>query len=384
MTTKIINANIVTPEGILSDATVVFEDGILTYIGDLCPESDRTFDAEGNYLLAGFIDIHCHGGNGHDFMDASTEEMREIARFHLSHGTTTLVATTLTDTWEHIEGALSRFASLGDDTLTLHGVHMEGPWFSPSQSGAQSTSQMEMASLEKLKELKAKYPFIERISLAPEVDENFDTGSGAKALGMVVALAHTDADFDLTERAVAHGYSLVTHIYSGMRGVVRENAYRIAGCVEASLYDDNLAVEVIADGKHLPGGLLKLIYKCKGADKICLITDGTRGCGMTEGEMFMLGTREGGTPAVIEDGVAKLPSREAFAGSVATTDRLARTMHMLADVPFVELSEMMSATPARVMGYSDRGRIAVGLRADLVIMDENCNIKQVFLKGELQ
>lgn len=391
MISKIINAKIVLPEGITLGALLI-KDGKIAEIvssdsGVICSEQacyDEVIDAEGGYLLAGFVDIHCHGGAGYDFMDASPSEMGEIERFHLSHGTTTLVATTMTDTWKNIEGAISRFGEHLPEAMTLHGVHLEGPWFSPSQCGAQSVETMSRPSPEKLRELCERYPFIERFSLAPDVDEDYATGKAGVAQGKVVAIGHTDADFDTVISAADNGYSLVTHVYSGMKGVVRVNAYRVAGAVEASLYDDRLTTEVIADGKHLPAGLLKLIYKCKGADRICLITDSMRGAGMPEGSTVLLGRLDGGNVCIIEDGVAKLPDRLSFAGSVCTTDRLFRTMVRLAGVPIVEVSKMISATPAKVMGYSDRGVIAEGKRADLVIMDEELNIKNIILKGEKQ
>ena len=379
MKAKIFNASIVLDNGVLAEGTVVF----LKRVKE-CPETDASYDAEGAYLLPGFIDIHCHGGGGYDFMDATPEEMRAISAFHLSHGPTTLVATTLTDTWENIEGALSRFAALENERATLHGVHLEGPWFAPSQCGAQKASDMEGASAKKLCELKTRYPFIERISLAPELDEGFAVAKAARTLGVIAAIGHTDASFDETIAAADNGYSLVTHVYSGMRGVVRKNAYREAGCVEGALYDDRLIVEVIADGKHLPAALLKLIYKCKGAERICLITDATRGAGAEEGAEVMLGRADCGTLAIVEDGVAKLPDRQAFAGSVATTDRLVRTVRELVGLPIWEISKMMSATPARVMGYTDRGSIKTGLRADLVLLNANYTVQKVFLNGEMK
>ena len=391
MTKKIINAKIVLPYGVV-EGDVIIRDGLIASVeaggaSECSGKSvcyDEVIDAEGCYLLAGFVDIHCHGGFGYDFMDATPDEMGEIERFHLSHGTTTLVATTMTDTWENIEGALSRFGEHLPDAITLHGVHLEGPWFSPSQCGAQSVEAMSKPSPKKLLELCRKYPFIERFSIAPDIDDGYETGRAGAALGKVVAIGHTDADFDTTVEAASNGYSLVTHAYSGMNGVVRVNAYRVAGAVEGSLYDDRLTTEVIADGKHLPEGLLKLIYKCKGADRICLITDSMRGAGMPEGATIMLGRLDGGNLCIIEDGVAKLPDRTSFAGSVCTTDRLFRTMVKLAGVPITEVSKMISATPARVMGYADRGEIAEGKRADFVIMDEELNIKNIILKGEKQ
>ena len=382
MTTKIINASVVLLDRILEGGTVVFEDGIITYVGTDSPAADEVYDAEGKYLLPGFVDIHCHGGGGYDFMDATPDEMRKISAFHLSHGTTTLVATTLTDTWESIEYSLDNFAALGDDRLTLHGVHLEGPWFSPAQCGAQSVDQMEAPSGDKLRRLKSKYPFIERVSLAPEIDEGFNTGRAAVDLGLVAAIGHTDCDFDTAVAAADNGYSLVTHLYSGMRGVIRINAYRSAGCVEGSLFDDRLTVETIADGKHLPAGLLKLIHKCKGPDRICLVTDATRGAGSSDGDTIMLGKMVGGTLAIVEDAVAKLPDRQSFAGSIATADRLFRTVRELVGIPLWEISRMISTTPARAMGYTDRGRIEAGLRADLVVMDKDFNINKIFLKGE--
>ena len=382
MVLKIKNARVVAEDKVIENGILVAEDGIIAYIGDengSC--ADEIYDAEGNYLVAGFVDIHSHGGNGYDFMDATAEEMLEISKFHLTHGTTTLVATTVTDTWENIEHALDTYKALGDNRLTLNGVHLEGPWFSPEQCGAQSVSQMDRPSTEKLAYLIKKYPFIRRISLAPEVDEGFEVGRFGKENGVIIALGHTDADFDTVESAAENGYSLITHLYSGMKGVTRVNAYRIAGAVEAGLYDDSLTAEVIADGKHLPAALLKLIYKCKGADKICLITDSMRGAGMPEGSEVLLGSKAQKNFAIIEDGVAKLPDRKSFAGSVATTDRLFRTFGTLTGVPVTELSKMASATPAKVMGYSDRGVIKEGKLADLVVLDEGSNVKGVFFRG---
>jgi N-acetylglucosamine-6-phosphate deacetylase len=156
-----------------------------------------------------------------------------------------------------------------------------------------------------------------------------------------------------------------------------------ASAIEAGYFYDDLYVEIIADGKHLPKALLKLIYKIKGADKVLLITDGTRGCGLKNGEEFMLGKKVGGTLSVIEDDVAKLPDRTSFAGSVSTFDRLIRTMHDVAGVSLVDISKMASKTPATLFGLKDRGTIEVGKRADLVLMNEDLYVDSVIFKGNL-
>ena len=385
MTTQIINARLVLPDGVCDGGVCRFTDGIIDYVGTEPQAADQTIDAKGAFLLAGFIDIHCHGGNNFDFMDASPDEMREISRFHLSHGTTTLVPTTMTDRTENIRAALDRLKALYEsgDALTLTGVHLEGPWLSPAQCGAQDTSKMQLPSEQALDALRADYPFISRISAAPELPWGMELGDYAKSRGLVVALAHSDADFDTTVASADHGYSLMTHLYSGMKSVVRVNAYRVAGAVEAGLYDDRLVAEIIADGKHLPAGLLKLIVKCKGADGVCLITDAMRGAGLANGQPTMLGRMDDGVPCLIDDDVAKLPDCTAFAGSTATTDRLVRTMSDLADIPLACISRMASATPARVMGFDDRGTIELGKRADLVLMDEGLQVKTVFLAGNI-
>lgn len=379
---QIINASIVTPDGVIENGVVRYSDGLIEYVGRDAACGIETIDAEGNYLFPGFVDIHCHGGGGYDFMDATPDEMREIAKFHLAHGTTTLVATTMTDTYAAIEDTLDRFEQLGDDRITLHGVHLEGPWLSPAACGAQSPEKMSPPDKAELLRLKNRYPCIERVGIAPELDPDFSVGRLATELGMVAAVAHTDADFDTTVAAADNGYTLMTHLYSGMNGVVRKNAYRVAGAVEAGLYDDRLFVEVIADGKHLPPALLKFIAKCKGPDRICLITDGMRGAGLPDGCDTILGRKVDGVACIIEDGVAKLPDRQAFAGSVATADRLLRTVVHQAGINVTDAARMIATTPARVMGYADRGAIAPGLRADLVMLDKELNIKKVIFGGQ--
>lgn len=386
MLTQIIHANIVLPDEILVNGCCCLSDGVIHHIGKKPFSTDcAVIDAQGCWLLPGFIDIHCHGGAGHDFMDASTSEMQSISRFHLAHGTTTLLATTMTGSWEEITGALDKIAELinGNQHLTIHGVHLEGPWLNPKQCGAQDISCMDLPGTKKLDALLQKYPFIERISVAPELPGGLAVGLAGQNKGLVMSVAHTDADFAMVQQAADHGYTLMTHLYSGMKLTERVDLYRVAGAVEAGLYDDRLYVELIADGKHLPDSLLKLIYKCKGTDRICLITDATRGAGLPEGTQTRLRKCATSSGLVIEDGVAKLADRTAFAGSVATTDRLLRVMHLQAGISLPEVSRMLSAVPAKLMGYHDRGSITIGKRADLVLLDQAFSVKSVILGGEI-
>jgi len=384
MRKKIINANIVLSNSILHSGVCCYTDGTIDYVGtDASVPADEIIDAHGGWLLPGFIDIHCHGGNGFDFMDATVDEMRQISEFHLKHGTTTLLATTMTGTWSEIYSALDNIAELiaSGNAPSVHGVHMEGPWFNPAQCGAQDTSCMDIPNPQHLRQLVVKYPFIERVSAAPELENGLDFGRTGKELGLIVSAGHTDADFLQIQEAADNGYSLMTHLYSGMRLTERRNLYRVAGAVEAGIYDDRLYVELICDGKHLPPELLKMVCKIKGTDKVCLITDATRGAGLPNGTKTRIRKNASGGEIVIDDGVAKLADMTAFAGSTATTERLLRVIHKDAGFDLIQASKMLSGVPAKIMGYTDRGSIEVGNRADLVMLDSDLNIKTIIWGG---
>ncbi|HHW02384.1 MAG TPA: amidohydrolase family protein [Thermoanaerobacterales bacterium] len=223
-----------------------------------------------------------------------------------------------------------------------------------------------------------------RWTVAPELPGALEMGRELKGRGILPSIGHSNAIYEEVQKAFENGYTHITHLYSGMSMVRRINAYRYAGVVESAFLIDEMTVEIIADGKHLPQSLLQLIYKIKGPDSICLITDSMRAAGMPDGE-YILGSLEGGQKAIVEDGVAKLPDRSAFAGSVATTDRLVRTMFKIAGVPLLDAVKMMTATPARIIGADDRkGTLAPGKDADVVIFDEDINIKEVIVKGSLR
>ena len=386
MRTLIKNGVIVTAEKSFKGC-VAFTDGIIDYVGKEPVDADEVIDAEWGYVVPGFIDIHCHGGNNLEFMDAGVEGFGKIAEFHKSHGTTTLFATTLAADMGETYEALDNYAEYkkAHPKSTIHGIHLEGPWLNPKQCGAQNTSYMKLPNAEELRELKEKYPFIYKVGAAPELEGGAEFGEMGKKLGIVMSPAHTDGTFTDMEEALKHGYNIMTHLYSGMKGTERKNAYRIAGAVEAGLYFDSYFVEIIADGKHLPPELLKYIYKVKGADRICMITDAIRAAGLPNGSETKIGSLKRGLDVVVEDDVAKMPDRQSFAGSTATTDRLYRTMaKAIGTKPegLVALSKMSSLTPARVMGLTDRGEIAVGKIADILIINKELELVKVITDKE--
>ena len=197
-----------------------------------------------------------------------------------------------------------------------------------------------------------------------------------------MSFAHTDALYDETLEGFRNGFTLATHLYSCMNGVTRRGIHRYAGAVECAYVVPEIDVELIADGVHLPAPLLQLAYRIKGAERTVLVTDAMRAAGMGEGESI-LGGLDGGLPVIVEDGVAKLPDRSAFAGSVATADRLIRTM-VAAGIPLAEAVRMMTATPARIMGVEgSKGSLEAGKDGDIILFDEEVNIGLTMIGGRV-
>jgi len=384
----IVNGNIITPAGIIEGGTVLIENGIIKSLQQqYAPIADAMeIDANGMFVSPGFIDIHVHGGGGHDFMDGTEEAFLQIAATHARYGTTAMLPTTLTSSKDELFNTLKVYESA--DKKNIHGaqflgLHLEGPYLSINQCGAQDPQYIRNPDPAEYKEVLSSTTFIRRWSAAPELLGAIEFGQYLTQRGILVSMAHTDAVYEEAMRGFENGYTLATHFYSAMSGVTRRNAYRYAGVVEAAYLTDAMDVEIIADGIHLPAPLLQLVYKIKGADKTALITDAMRGAGMPEGE-YVLGNINNGLKVIVEDGVAKLPDRTAFAGSVATADRLVRNMIHMGKVSLLEAVAMITQTPARILKADHlTGSIVPGLAADLVIFDSDINIYLTMVKGRV-
>lgn len=384
---KISNGTLITPYRYIRGGTLVIEDGLIRGIHERdvdVPEATE-LDAGGRYVSPGFIDIHVHGGGGYDFMDGTEEAFLTIAKLHAQYGTTSLVPTTLTAEKDDLLQTLDvyeRAHRANHQGAAFLGIHLEGPYFALSQRGAQDPRYIRNPDPREYEEILAYSSSIVRWSAAPELEGAIPFGRRLREKGIIAAVAHTDAIYEDVLEAYENGYTLATHLYSAMSGVTRRNAFRYAGVIE-SAYLLDMDVEIIADGVHLPPPLLKLVYKIKGADRTALITDAMRAAGMPEGES-VLGSLKNGLNVIVEDGVAKLPDRSSFAGSVATTNRLVRQMVQLADVPLLEAVRMATTTPARIMGVdAQKGSLTVGKDADLVIFDENIVVAATIVNGRL-
>ena len=385
---KIYNGKIITPSRIIANGTVLVTGGTITAVaeGNIAFEEAIEIDAKGNYISPGFIDIHVHGGGGHDFMDGSEEAFLKIAETHAQYGTTAMLPTTLTSEKEDLLKTLEFYEQANKKNTNgaqFIGMHLEGPYFALNQRGAQDTRYIRDPDPVEYKEILARSSSVKRWSAAPELKGAIEFGKYVTSKGVLAAVAHTDAIYEEVVEAFKNGYTLATHLYSAMSGVTRRNAFRYAGVIESAFLLDEMDVEIIADGVHLPAPLLKLVYKIKGADRTALITDAMRAAGMPEGESI-LGNIKNGLKVIVEDGVAKLPDRSSFAGSVATADRLVRTMIKMAEVPLIDAVRMITTTPARIMKVSDKkGSLNTGKDADILIFDEEINIKMTMIKGKI-
>lgn len=388
MRTILKNGRVITPIRIIENASVIVENGFIKdiFVGTdyTTVEADQVIDVNGKYISPGFIDIHTHGGGGYDFMDGTVEAIIKGAKAHLAFGTTSIVPTTLTSTMDELFNTLDNFREAKDKMIkgpNLLGMHLEGPYFSMEQRGAQDPKFIKNPDRNEYLKILNYSDNIIRWSLAPELEGSMEMARELTKRGILCSIAHTNANYDEVVKGYENGFTHITHLYSAMSTVHRINAFRHAGVVESAYLIDDMTVEIIADGVHLPSSLLKLIYKIKGPDRICLVTDSMRAAGMPEGESI-LGSNANGLKVIVEDGVAKLLDRTSFAGSVATTDRLLRTMINMAEVPLYQAVKMLTLTPAKIIGVDKRkGSIAQGKDADIVVFDKDINISMVMVGG---
>ncbi|MEJ7588354.1 MAG: N-acetylglucosamine-6-phosphate deacetylase [Ferruginibacter sp.] len=385
---KIFNGKIITPYKIIDGGSILITDEKITTVSEQNLESGNAIeiDAGGKYISPGFIDMHVHGGGGWDFMDGDENGFLQIAATHAQYGTTAMVPTTLTSTKAAILHLLSVYEAASRSNIhgaQFLGIHLEGPYFAMNQRGAQDPRFIRDPDPAEYKDILAHSSSITRWSVAPELKGALEFGRYLRSKNILASVAHTDAVYEEVLDAFENGYSLITHLYSGMSGVTRRNAFRYAGVVESAFIIDEMDVEIIADGIHLPAPLLKLIYKIKGAGRIALITDAMRAAGTIVKES-VLGNRDNGLKVIIEDGVAKLPDRSSFAGSIATAAQLVRTMVNMGEVPLPDAVKMITTTPARILGIADRkGSLATGKDADIVIFDNNIQVSMTMIKGKI-
>lgn len=385
MTATILQAaRALTPLEEIRDAAVVFEDGRITSIAPraeiVVPAGSREVSARDATLVPGFVDVHVHGAGGYDVMSSTEESLSTIASTVARHGTTSLVATTVTappdetrrcleDISRYILNPTNRSA---DATAEILGIHLEGPFISPARRGVHPAGAIAKPSVALLdRYLEAAAGTAKILTLAPEIPGALELVERGYATGLVVALGHTDATYEQAHAAIFRGARHAVHVFNAMRPF----SHRETGVLGAILVDSSVTAEIIADGVHVDDPAIKLLLAAKGTDLVVLVSDGTAATGMRDG-CYRLGTFD----VTVSDGVCR--NREGkLAGSTLTLDRAVQHMVRLG-VPLIEAIRMATYNPARRIGLEKKkGILAQGADADIVLLTPELKIANVFVRG---
>ncbi|WP_055703182.1 MULTISPECIES: N-acetylglucosamine-6-phosphate deacetylase [Streptomyces] len=371
-TSKVLaGAQVVLPTGTLTDGRVIV-DG--SRIAGSAPADAETLDLSGHWVVPGFVDIHNHGGGGASFTSGTVEDVLKGIHTHRLHGTTTVVASTVTGEMDFLAqraGLLSELAEQGD----LAGIHFEGPFISPCRKGAHSEALLrdpDPADVRKL--IDAARGQARMVTLATELPGGIDSVRLLAEHGVIAAIGHTDATYEQTAEAIDAGATVATHLYNAMPAL----GHRAPGPIAALLEDERVTVELINDGTHLHKAAFELAFHHAGPARVALITDAMDAAGFGDGR-YMLGPLE----VEVRDSVARLVEGGSIAGSTLTLDRAFKRSVTVDGLSVEDTVRAISANPARLLGLDDRvGSLEPGKDADLVVLDAAFDVKGVMRKGE--
>lgn len=379
MLTQIINGKIFTPQGWLDEGSVLIRDNKILEVTncDLALIGANLIDAKGMYIVPGFICMHAHGGGGHDFTECTEEAFRAAIKAHQKHGATSIFPTLSSSSFSDIRKATEICERLMEEKDSpVLGLHIEGPYLNPQRAGKQFGGKLKNPEKEEYVELLEKTDCIKRWDASPELPGALEFGRYLKSKGILAAVSHTESEYEGIKAAFEAGFTHTAHFYNGMPGFHKCREYKYEGTVESVYLTDDMTIELIADGIHLPATILRFTYKLKGVEKTCLVTDAlayaaAEGVEMTNPDI------------IIEDGVCKTASHDSLAGSIATMDMLVRTMTK-AGISLGDVIRMASETPARIMGVADRkGSLEKDKDADVLILDHDLNIRAAWAMGNL-
>ncbi|SDT28593.1 N-acetylglucosamine-6-phosphate deacetylase [Paenibacillaceae bacterium GAS479] len=378
---RISNVNIAV-DGEAVSGSVTVRNGLITSVqagvAEVSASDEPVIDGRGGWLLPGFIDVHVHGGFGADFMDANGEAYDTITKYHSQHGTTTMLATTMTEPSERIRKALEAANDYRNGPMPyarLGGVHLEGPFISPDWMGAQNPEFRIDPDLDLLKGWHAAYPdLIKQLTLAPEREGALEMIAWLAEHGIVAAAGHTDARYDVMEAAADAGLNSAVHTFNACRGL----HHREPGTVGAVLTDDRIHAELIADGHHVHDAVMKLIGRAKPAGKLSLITDAMSAAGLQDGQYEL-----GGQAVTMKDGVCRLTTGGNLAGSTLTMEAALKRFIQASGWTVPQASLLTSANPAALIGLAEQtGSIHAGKWADLVLLTNELEVQQTWVRGQ--
>lgn len=377
---QIINGRILTPQGWLEGGSVIVEDGKIAEVSNnnFAIEGAEIIDAKGCDIVPGGIEMHVHGGGGRDFMEGEEEAFRVAVDAHMQYGTTSIFPTLSSSTVPMIEKACETCTKLmAEPNSPILGLHLEGPYFNPKQAGAQIPEWIKAPVKEEYEYLLEKWPCLKRWDEAPELEGSHEFIKCCCKHGVLPSIGHTRAKYDEVAAANELGMTHATHFYNAMPVVYKNREFKETGTVESIFALENMTVEMIADGIHVPPVMLRMIYQIKGVERTALVTDALACAASKDDTAF-------DPRVVLEDGVCKLADRSALAGSIATMDRLVRTCVQQAGIPMEDACRMISETPAKIMGVYDRkGSLEKGKDADIIFFDKAQELTFVMQMGRI-
>lgn len=375
------NAKLVLPRGVVTNGWVQVDDERITGCGsaESMPDvpavsSSESFDLEDHYVVAGFVDMHVHGGGGASFTSGDRQESLRAIEFHRAHGTTTTIASTVTAGLDDLEREIAELAVLVREGA-IAGIHLEGPFLSAARCGAHDPALLRAPEIPVLERLvDAGGGAIRMMTIAPEVPSGLEAVKWLAEHGIIAAVGHTDADAAVARAALDRGASVATHLFNAMGGL----QHRDPTAANALLADDTAILELVNDGFHVDPSLISLVFKSVGPERVALITDAVSAAGMPDGS-YQLGPLE----IQVSGGIARLMDGETIAGSTMTMDIAFRRAVQAIGLPIEQASIAASLTPARAIGVADQvGSIEAGKRADLLVLDNDLNVVAVMSRGE--
>ncbi len=364
---------VVSDQGLVESGWVEVEGEMIVDRGIGEPPKPVDFDLRGRALIPGFVDQHCHGGGGNTLITTDAAETFRAAELHLQHGTTSIMGSLVTGTREALIDQIRTLSPLVDQDV-LMGIHLEGPWLSKLHCGAHAVDQLRPPESSEVGELLAVGGGrIKMVTIAPELPGAIQAIHQIVRADAVAAIGHTDADYEIAKTAIEAGATVATHLSNAMRPL----HHRDPGAIGALMEDPRVTVELIADGVHVHPAVLRLVYNEAGINRVALVTDAMGAAGAPDGR-YLLGELE----VDVVDGIARLVEGGAIAGSTLTLDRAMRFVVLEGGIPLEEAVAMLSTNPARAMGLTDRGVIAPGKRADLLVLGPRLEVESVMRRGD--
>ena len=378
MTITLTNAKIYT-KGRMISGNITVEGGVIKAIGSQT-EGD-ILDAQGKIATAGFIDVHTHGGWGKDCMEANADTIDTICKYHLYTGTTSFAPTTMTASVGDINRAVDNIRKYDSKYSRIAGIHLEGPYLAQKSAGAHPPH---LLITPKTCDTFVwdNIDIVKRITLAPNLDGAAEFCKKATDRGIQVSLGHDDSIDDEIYACLENGANSVTHMYNcTSRPSRRSTPKKHLGLTEVGLIEDSVVAEVIADGRHVPDKLFSMIYKLKGSEGICLVSDSLSVAGMPQGDYY-LGSGESKQKIRIDDGVAILPDLNTYAGSVTSVGKMVERL-VEQGYSLEKCVDMCTKTPAKLLKRDDIGDIAVGMIGDINLLDEKGRVLATLLGGNV-